>query len=205
MSVYDPLATDTAPVYDGALVPSYPFANDGDPAHVVVSQEYYVDAEIYEPADLTDTITWNAETLTCVGDYDISRDGAGGLRFTRKWANLPADRIEPAGTATSTIPYIEVFATGTGQTTRLFRPVGVLMLYEYFLVATGETYETPDEVPILIPNSSVSINATTGEITTTAATGPGAAGTYAYLLEPSSIERYLGNYWVRTAKYFEGA
>ena len=213
MSTYDPLDT-TDPAYDGPLIPDYPFQNTGDPAHVVATQPYYVQALSYAPADLDDTISAFGDTLQCVGDYDISKAEAGGVTFNRKWANVPEDITTPTSVAYT-------FPALLGQRASFTLTVPAITLDEYFLVGAGETYATFDAIPIIqetqatftsggpyplsagnfflnnggtgVDTSAPSATAYIALIATDAAT----PASYSIVVKASEVERYLGNIFRR--------
>jgi hypothetical protein len=197
---------------------SYPFANNGDLAHVVAEQQYIVQTESYTPPTLNSTITVGATTLYLVGDYNHSPIDSGCIEFTRRWSSIPALRNEFEMLSCQFPGY--KFNTGNGFADRgspRSLSVPCLVVYEYFLCATGQTYTDPGLIPVIIRqryiltfgaegNSDVDFvlfSGFAGFFTTPSAPAYQALVTAGTLIvaEDSHIERYAGNIWVRITKY----
>lgn len=204
MPAYDPLDA-TSPIADGPLVLSYPFAEVGDPDHILAEQRYYVIAADYEAPTISDTITVGAATLYCVGDVQQTDAEAGGVYYTRRWASVPSDRFD----------YQSFVATFPGifeQRDSFNRSVTSQLEYEYFLCTTGQTYVTPDLIPIVLassyevagddlprPPDGFYLDASTTPTKSTYVTAVGTAA-FSIVAEDSTLERYMGDIWQRTTR-----
>ena len=178
-----------------------------------------------------------------VTDAYLVREGShqdldGGLiKFTRVYATVPAARDDyetftykfPGlySTGDGNPPYNQYWEAVTGEGRDPFPDtVTSRVRNEYFLCATGETYETPDEIPILkgqefaldsnanarmyylLPAGEfVGDSTPTREAWLTLVGGGTGLGTGAnageFIPEDSKIEPYMGNIWVRKTRYIK--
>lgn len=97
-------------------------------------------------------------TAYCIGDSELEDLGAGVARYTRQWATIPAARDEygsfaytfPGLLGAAPPPYSQFwFADLDGGRDPRSETVVSRMHHEFFLCVTGQTYETPDEIPII--------------------------------------------------------
>lgn len=210
-----PSINTTGVVYSGPYVPSFPFADQGDTAHVIFSQEQYQRAANYTaPTPGGTAVTINSVSVKLLGDMNISKDEAGLVKFTRRWANVPSTRYDYTRMAVSYPAYIEIRLsynqTGLAQIT-----------HDYFRVGTGETYATPDLIPITAETrvtdtaggntiifSDVMLNdgggvvyATTPSMTTYLGYVTADASPASYsLVYDCDIKRYQSNIWERITR-----
>lgn len=163
----------------------------------------------------------------------IDIDG-GMVQWTRRYATIPANRDEFESFSYTfpglwsndgNPPYNQYWVSGADGGRDPFPDKVVSRLrYEYFHCKTGETYETPDEIPVL---QGLEISLTTNadarmdyllpegefladtvpsreEWETLAAGGTGiGTGSNAgeFIAEDSTIEHYMGNIWCRITRY----
>lgn len=224
-------ALTTAQIQGGARK-SFPF--EGDLSSFIVEQDYMVLLANYAPpaagaAHATYT------TAYFVRDSALENIGAGVVRFTRTWAQIPAARNEygtfafqfPGLYGTLTPPYAFQYWTVADDGRDPYLDVGSSRLkYEYFLCIAGQTYETPDLIPILpklafnlIGNES-SRNAyllkegvfwsdtnPTYEAWVDLMAGGSGIGTGAedgeFIAEDSTVERWMGEIYVRVTRYLK--
>lgn len=149
-------ALTTAQTMGGARK-SFPF--EGDVSSFIVEQDYQVLLTSYSPLALS-TAHGTYTNAYLVRESELENLGAGVVKFTRYYAQIPASRSDYetfnfnfpgllATTGTITPPYNQYWsATGNGRDP--FLATANSRIYsEYFLCATGQTYETPSEIPIL--------------------------------------------------------
>lgn len=169
-----------------------------------VRQKMWQVATYYTPPTLNTVATYFSTTCYLTEDRGFSEVGGGVMEFTREYRRLPSARTEDNGTIVSPIPWVEVFTSG-GSNNRLFRAVPSLNYIEYFLTGAGTSYLTAASISVYNPNTTVVISATSGQITTSAITGPGGVGAFSYLAAPSTIELYAGSIYMRKRTYTSGA
>lgn len=222
-------ALTTAQTVGGARK-SFPF--EGDNATFIVEQDYHVMLANYSPLAL-DTAHGTYTNAYLVRETELENIGGGVVKFTRIYAQIPASRNEyatfafqfPGLRGALNPPYAFIYWTVSddGRDPFLDRS-NSRMRYEYFLCATGQTYETPDEIPILdaldfalVGNSSSrnhyllkagvywsNTNPTMEAWLSLVAGGTG-IGTGSdvgeFIAEDSEIERWMGNIYVRRTRY----
>jgi len=151
---------------DGALTtaqtmggPRLSFPFEGDVNSFVLEQDYQVLITSYAPLGL-DTAHGTYTDAYLVRESALENLGAGVVKFTRYYAQIPASRSDYetfnfkfpgylATTGTVTPPYDSYWtATGNGRDPFL-ATTNSRIFSEYFLCATGQTYETPAEIPVL--------------------------------------------------------
>lgn len=202
----------TTPEETGPIRKEFPFHNKfGDADHVVFTQGYMQRWPNYAPPTLNDPATIETESVYCVGDEGLSDAGTGLVAFDRLWANVPATHYDYETTSVTYPGWYEE-REPYAQTTQ------AQIQYEYFLVGTGETYETPDEIPVtaetrvtdtagkdvFILSGDVYLNDGGGVLddttpTLTAYKALVSGGTYAIVID-SRVEQYLGGIWIRITR-----
>lgn len=204
-----PTINTANPEENGPIRKAFPFHNKfGDADHVVFTQPYMQQWEDYGPPTLNDSATIGGETVYCVGDEGLSDAGAGLVAFDRQWANVPASHFDYETTSVTYPGYTETREPYT-QTTQ------AQIEYEYFLVGPGQTYTTPDEIPLIaetrmtsldgedayLLSGNVYINFAGGGTTPTIEDYQDwvAAETYEIVVD-CRVEQYLGNIWSRITR-----
>ena len=215
----------TSPVYTGPAKLIYPFLSEGDAATKQVNQKYNVRAgsyaaptlnEAYNPSG-TDLQHGNfMATAPTIGtayllyDTEPTEAETGLVEFTRKWSNIPATRYEYT-TFAANFPGL-AYGGVSERRYPFIKSVALQTTYEYYLTGTGGSYATPDLIPVVAATSfrystdSVDRQASdiflSGSTTPTAATWITDVGTaaFTYVVEPSTVERYMGNIYVRVTK-----
>lgn len=136
---------------------SFPF--EGDNASFVLEQDYIVALTSFSPLAL-DTAHGTYTNAYLVKESQQENIGGGLVKWTRTYAQIPASRSDYetfnfkfpgylATTGTVTPPYDSYWVqTGNGRDP-FTATSNSRMLSEYFLCASGQTYETPSEIPIL--------------------------------------------------------
>jgi hypothetical protein len=200
----------------------FPFYRFADYNHVVITQPYAQLWENYVPIALNSEASYGADTCYMVGDVSLADIGAGVVGFDRQWANVPNDHFDFESLAVTYPGYFDGPANlyirrSYAQT------VMAQIQYEYFLTGSGETYESPSEIPIEEDTrvtdanglnasilSGVDINNGDGEFAF--ATDPalstyqgwvttdgGSADTYS-IVESCKVVQYLGGIWCRETR-----
>jgi hypothetical protein len=202
----------------GPLVYEYPFDKLGDTSHFIASQVYRQIAGDYTPPTLDATRTLKSVTTYCVGDTTPQPIEAGLVEFTRRWSTIPATRDDFATVSYQFPGYQyntgDIFIDRGGPRSLT---VTARMELEYFLCATGQTYETPAEIPVIERQRFILTYGTQGDSdvdyvlfsafagfeTAPTATAYQAmvAAADEIVAEDSQIERYAGNIWCRVTKY----
>lgn len=216
----------------GAARKTFPF--DGDNASFIVEQDYVIAVGSYTPLAL------NTAHGTYTDAYLVrespQEDIDGGLvKWTRTYAQVPANRDDyesysfqfPGLLGTGLPPYNQYWiALDDGRDP--FTQVAVCRVRsEYFLCATGETYETPSDIPILTgikftleSNTDARIDYLLADATgywsdsdpskeewiALAAGGTGiGTGSNAgeFIPEDSTVERWMGNIYCRKTRYLK--
>lgn len=147
-------ALTTAQTVGGARK-SFPF--EGDVSSFIVEQDYHVLLASYSPLALS-TAHGTYTNAYLVRESALENIGAGVVKFTRTYAQIPATRNE-YGTAAFQFPgllgtqnppyafiYWQTLDDGRDPFTDTTR---ARTAYEYFLCETGQTYTTPGAIPIL--------------------------------------------------------
>lgn len=154
----------TTAVAVGGARKSFPF--EGDVSSFIVEQDYHVLIGSYA------TLAAGAAHATYttayfVRDSELENIGAGVVKFTRTWAQIPATRNEygtfafqyPGLYGTQTPPYAFQYWIVADDGRDPYLAVGSSRLkHEYFLCIALQTYPTPDSIPIL-PKLAFNIDA----------------------------------------------
>jgi hypothetical protein len=211
----------TAQVQGGARK-SFPF--EGDVSSFIVEQDYMVNLANYSPLALS-TAHGTYTSAYLVRESALENLGAGVVKFTRTYAQIPASRSEYGTFAyefigflgVGTPPYSQYDVQVGDQRDPFLKVVVSRFLHEYFLCAPGQTYVTPDLIPVVpaqvysfdgLPNNKA-------KYLVDAATNPLASQTdptlpdYRTLVtnedeivaEDSTIERWMGDIYVRSTRY----
>lgn len=207
----------TTAVAVGPLVPTRPIALDY--THFIYTQRYMVDRTSYA-APTASAAHPVITTAYCIGDSNFAEAGEFGdvITFDRAWSTIPAN-VDDYATMAYQFPGYK-FNTGDGFANRgdpRCLAVPVRIAREYFLCATGQTYETPGAIPVvsrqryiltygdegtsdvdyvLYSDFPAFVTAPTADAYQTLV----AAGTE-IVAEDSYIERYEGAIWCRVTKY----
>lgn len=225
-------ALTTAQTMGGARK-SFPF--EGDVSSFIVEQDYQVLLTSYSPLALS-TAHGTYTNAYLVRESQLENLGAGVVKFTRTYAQIPASRSDYetfnfkfpgylATTGTVTPPYDSYWVqTGNGRDP-FTATSNSRMLSEYFLCASGQTYETPSEIPILeVIKFTLALNdqaridyllsdavgywsdsSPTVEEWQDLVSGGGGIGTGAaageFIAEDSRIRRWMGNIYCRETRY----
>lgn len=207
MSFYETIDT-TSVVYTGPLVLSYPLHEYGVLAHVVADQEYYIRPGSYVAPARASTITIPLVppvTAHLVGDSTPALEQGGVVRFSRQWANTPTTWYDYES-------YVATFPGIFGQRASFQRAVTARIEHAYFLCLPGQIHATPDLIATIAatgysypgdalprpPDSFFLMDTTTPTQATYA--NSVAMGGYTIVVEPSTIERYMGDVWLRKTK-----
>ncbi len=213
---YEGPSIDTSDAeYTGPITKSFPFLDKfGDTTHVIYSQKFIQLWDDYAPPALNDDETIGGGTVYFIGDVGLNDIGTGCVEFERRWANVPAAHSDYERTAV-VYPGWLLMRNPSAQT------VATQVLYEYFIVGTGETYETPAEIPVTGETrvtdtngldvailSGAILNNGGGVLYTTTPTISGYYATVTADLVPevysivlaSSIEHYTGGIWARVTR-----
>ena len=150
----------------GPVVIDYPFDELGDATHVIAAQTYQQAADAYAPLALNSTrvvkVGGSNQTLYCIGDGRPQRYGVADVRFTRRWANVPATRTEPETHAFSYPGYrygaVSVLnpAHSSGDLAGregFVEVVNSRITLEFFLVGAGQAYATGEDIPLISPQT----------------------------------------------------
>lgn len=149
-------ALTTAQTMGGARK-SFPF--EGDVSSFIVEQDYQVLLTSYSPLALS-TAHGTYTNAYLVRESELENIGAGVVKFTRTYAQIPASRSDyetfnfkfPGLLATTggVVPPYNQYWVSTGNGRDPFLANANSRLYsEYFLCAAGQTYTTPSAIPIL--------------------------------------------------------
>lgn len=212
---------------------SFPF--EGDNASFVLEQDYIVALTSFSPLAL-DTAHGTYTNAYLVKESQQENIGGGLVKWTRTYAQIPANRSDYetfnfrfpgflATTGTLEPPY-DAYWVQTGNGRDPFTATSnSRMLSEYFLCASGQTYETPSEIPILeaikftldlndqaridyLLSDAVgywSDSSPTVEEWQDLVSGGGGIGTGAaageFIAEDSRITRWMGNIYCRQTRY----
>ena len=212
----------TTAVIVGGARKSFPF--EGDVSSFIVEQDYHVLIGSYAaatPGAAHATYT----TAYFIRDSALENIGAGVVKFTRTWAQIPATRNEfstfaytfPGFLGAGTPPYSQYDVQVGDQRDSFTKVVVSRISNEYFLCVAGQTYTTPASIPVVsaqsynytgLPNNKT-------QYLVDAATNPGATATSPTLpayrvyvtngtevvAEDSTVERWQGEIYVRTTRY----
>jgi hypothetical protein len=216
----------------GGARKSFPF--EGDVASFIVEQDYLVLLASYSPVAIS-TAHGTFTNAFLVRESALENIGAGVVKFTRTYAQIPATRNEygtfafqyPGLYGTLTPPYAFQYWTVADDGRDPYLDVGSSrMKHEYFLCAAGQTYATPDLIPILpklafnIIGNESSRNAyllkegvfwsdtnPTVEAWLDLVAGGSGIGEGAedgeFIAEDSTIERWMGDIYVRVTRYLK--
>lgn len=208
------------------------FPIPGDNTSFIVEEDVEINFSSFSPLAL------NTAHATFTDAYLVSESplediGGGVARYTRTYAQVPAARDEfetyattfPGLLGATYPPYSQYWVTdNSGGRDPFTEAANSRLRYEYFLCATGETYETPGEIPVLLKQEFTMVanedavityllpagtfwsdSVPTKEAWLDLKAGGGGLGTGAqdgeFIAEDSRIERFLGNIYVRITRY----
>ncbi|HOP99105.1 MAG TPA: hypothetical protein PLK78_16935 [Verrucomicrobiota bacterium] len=196
---------------------SFPFP--GDNTSFIVEQDFMQFFANFTPLALsTPHPTFTDAYL--VEETPLQDLGGGVARWTRRYAQIPATRNEYEAFAYQFVGYIGItwginVPTFPGRH-RFTKTVVSRLKHEYFLCATGQTYETPDLIPI-IPAQAYKFNdlvvdylwdSSGPHAVAVAPSEPSRAEYEAWVAagaeivaEDSRISRWLGNIYERVTRY----
>ena len=222
MSAFRTDGTFTSASAVGAARKSFPF--DGDNTSFIVEQDFMVALASFTPLAL-DTAHPTYTDAYLVKESPLEDLGGGIVRWTRTYAQIPASRSDYGTFAyqfigflgTGTPPYSQYDVQVGDQRDPILKKVQSRILSEYFLCATGQTYETPDLIPVIPAQKYTFDGAPNNPITylVDPSINPAATETdpnlpdYLSMIddgdeivaEDSDIERWMGNIYVRTTRY----
>lgn len=156
MSAFKIDGTFTTASAIGQLARSYPLG-DRDPTAILYSQPFMVFTANYAAPVLGSTNGTYA-TAYCIGDVNFEPLGQGLVTYTRQWATVPASRNEfgsfafqfPGLYGTLAPPYNAYWDGDIGDgRDPVAKTVVSRLRHEFYLCTTGQTYETPQEIPVL--------------------------------------------------------
>jgi len=145
--------------------------------------------------------------------------GGGVARWTRRYAQIPATRIEYESFAYQFIGYMGTWGINVPpdqivtHRDRFTKTVVSRLKHEYFLCATGQTYETPDLIPIIPAQAYKFLGIVVDYLWDvvslfTVATEPSRTEYEAWVAagaeivaEDSRVSRWLGNIYERVTRY----
>jgi hypothetical protein len=156
MAAFKTDGTYTTAVISGPARKSLPF--EGDASSFIVEQDFMVAFASYTPLALN-TAHPTFTTAYLVRESALEDMGGGIATFTRTYATIPASRNEYESFATffpglfdttaAVPPYNQYWAgTGNGKDP-ITKKVTSRLRHEYFLCAAGQTYTSPDLIPVL--------------------------------------------------------
>jgi hypothetical protein len=225
--------TYTSATLHGAARKSFPI--EGDTTAILVEQDFQIAFSSFAALAIG-TAHATVTTAYLVGEGPLQDMGGGIAQWTRTYATVPANRDEfetfnykfPGLLSTDgNPPYNQYWTSGVDGGRDPFTDTVVSRLrHEYYRVATGLAYETPQEIPILQGQEySLTTNADarmeyllpageyladsvpTREAWETLAGGGTGLGTGTaageLIAEDSKVERYMGNIWVRITRYIK--
>ena len=230
MSAFRTDGTFTSASAVGAARKSFPF--DGDNTSFIVEQDFMVALTSFTPLAL-DTAHPTYTDAYLVKESPLEDLGGGIVRWTRTYAQIPASRNEygtfafqfPGLLGTQTPPYaFQYWVVADDGRDPFLDTSSSRFRFEYFLCATGETYVTPDLIPIfpklafnIIANPSsrnayllpegvyFSDTVPTKEAWLDLIDGGTGIGDGAedgeFIAEDSTVERWMGNIYVRSTRY----
>lgn len=213
-----PLKTDGDFAVASAAGPakkSFPIPRDI--THYIIEQDFMQAFDDFAPLALN-TEHPDDEDAFLVEETPLQDMGGGVARWTRRYSTIPAVRDEPVNLSYNFIGYAGQFLVGAEEVTgreRETRKVVGRAHHEYFLCATGETYTTPQSIPVLPAQKYLAVAG--GDLHTdwlrdsppfdldsspSRATYEGwvTAGTE-FIAEDSNVDPYLGNIYVRVTIY----
>lgn len=190
------------------------FPIPGDNTSFIVEQDFMQFFANFTPLALN-TAHPTFTNAYLVEETPLQDLGGGVARWTRRYATIPATRDEYETFAYHFIGFYGVWGinvtTVTGRD-RFTKTVVSRLKHEYFLCATGQTYETPDLIPI-IPAQAYEFNGIATDYLGdsppfSVASDPSrteyeawiAAGTE-IVAEDSRVSRWLGNIYERVTRY----
>ena len=231
MSAFKVDGTFSTAAAAGAARTSYPIP--GDLTAKVISQDYMQTFADYTAPTIS-TAHGTFSTAYLVGDSELQDIGGGIARFTREWATIPAVRNEwgtwgyqfPGYYSVSAgpTPYSQYFYVNGNARDPFTLTAKSRMYHEYFLCKAGQTYATPDLIPVidaqvwsmvtntnarilyLIPtgtfgtDSNPTLEAYLALVAGGAGFGTGAA-VGEFVAEASTVDRYMGEIYVRITRY----
>lgn len=138
----------------GAARKSFPF--DGDNTSFIVEQDFMIAFASFSPLALS-TAHPTFTSAYLVKESPLEDLGGGIAKWTRTYAQIPATRNEWAthtytfpGFYGSRVPPYSQYFDITGDERDPFTTVATSRLYhEYFLCASGQTYTTPANIPVV--------------------------------------------------------
>lgn len=208
----------------GGARKSFPF--EGDVSSFIVEQDYMVLLTSYSPLALS-TAHGTYTDAYLVRESALENIGAGVVKFTRTYAQVPASRDEwgtfafqfPGLLGTLTPPYAFQYWTVSDDGRDPFLDASISRIrHEYFLTATPGTITILEGLEFNIVSNPSSRNAyllptgvywsdtsPTKEAWLALVAGGAGIGTGAnageFIAEDSSVERWMGNIYVRKTRY----
>lgn len=200
----------------GPLTPSKPFG-DRDPAATIYTQRFVVLAANYV-APTIGAAHGTIATAYCVGDANFEALPQGLLEYDRQWATVPANRNEwgtfpadfPGLLGDLNPPYNQYWITDPdgGRDPIVAEVVRSRLYHEYFKT------DTPDTIAV-IPRFKLILNSSGAAVTFALPAGVYPSDTtptkedYEAMIsaedeivaEDSTLERWLGNIYVRVTRY----
>jgi hypothetical protein len=222
MSAFKTDGTFTSASAVGAARKSFPF--DGDNSSFIVEQDFMIALSSFSPLALS-TAHGTYTNAYLVKESPLQDLGGGIVKWTRTYAQIPATRSEYSTFAYTFIgflgagiaPYSQYDIQAGDQRDPFLKVVMSRVYNEYFLCATGQTYTTPSAIPVInaqsynfdgLPNNKVNYLVDPAINPLSTATEPTlpdyrdmvTAGDE-IVAEDSTLERWMGNIYVRSTRY----
>jgi len=222
MSAFKTDGTFTSASAVGATRKSFPF--DGDNSSFIVEQDYMIALSSFSPLALS-TAHGTYTDAYLVKESPLQDLGGGIVKWTRTYAQIPATRDEYGSASYLFIGFLGVHVAPYSQYDTLVnderdpfqKVVTSRLTKEYFLCAAGQTYTTPSAIPTIEaqsyhfdghPNNKVLYLVDPAINTISAETIPSlpdyrdmvTAGDE-IVAEDSTLERWMGNIYVRSTRY----
>ena len=222
MAAFRTDGTFTTASATGAAEKSFPI--EGDNSSFIVEQDFVIAIGSFSPLALN-TAHPTYTTAYLVKESPLQDLGAGIMRWTRTYAQIPATRDDyetsvyrfPGFLGAGTPPYSQYQIAVGDQRDPFEKSCVTRVENEYFLCAAGQTYVSPDLIPIIpatkyhfdgIENNLVDylVDHTTNPFATE--TVPSLPDYLAMItagdevvVEDSRVERWMGNIYVRKTRY----
>jgi hypothetical protein len=208
----------------GAARKSFPIEGRND--SFIIEQDYMQTFADFSALALN-TPHPDVPTAYLVAETPLQDLGGGIARWTRVYAQVPATYTEPGGNYAYNFIGFEgnfFYVDEDGNPVaisgrdRFTESVPVQITREFFLVGTGQTYATAEQIPVIsaqkyyYENSTVPVLALFNPITTGGVTYPGttptrtayeamvAANAFNIVVEDSLVTRWMGNIWMRETR-----